>query len=51
MADLEHEIQTVESYTKLLMSASENGRFTDLEHIKEQMDSFDDDTGKLCSAD
>ena len=47
MSDPEHQIEVVDGYRKILSTASEQERYADFEQLKQQIDSFEDDRGKL----
>lgn len=49
MNGVERQIAMVDRYTKILSAFCEQGRYADLEHLKQQIDSFEDDRSKSNS--
>lgn len=43
----ERQVAVVEGYRKVLLACCEQERYADFEHLKRQIDSFEDDRGKL----
>lgn len=47
VSELQQQLDVVEGYTKTVLVSSESESFAEVEHIKQQIDSFEDDRGKL----
>lgn len=46
-SSVERQVAVVEGYRKVLLACCEQERYADFEHFKQQIDSFEDDRGKL----